>query len=54
VQEQRYSVYRDLSSWIIGFTVGYIDNGPGGNEFLTYLSVTLKAYPRATIHGNLQ
>lgn len=54
VQEQRYSVYRDLSSWILGFTVGYIDNGPGGNEFLTYLSVTLKAYPKATIHGNLQ
>jgi LPS-assembly protein len=53
VQEQRYSLYRDLSAWIIGFTVGYIDNGPGGNEFLTYLSVTLKAYPRASIRGNL-
>jgi LPS-assembly protein len=54
IQEQRYSIYRDLSAWIIGFTVGYIDNGPGGNEFLTYLSVTLKAFPQATIKGNFQ
>jgi LPS-assembly protein len=54
IREQRYSIYRDLSAWIVGFTAGYIDNGPGGHEFLTYLSVTLKAFPSATIHGNLQ
>jgi LPS-assembly protein len=47
LQEQLYSVYRDLRSWTAALTVRVIDNG--GGQPLDYgvaLSVSLKAVPR--------
>lgn len=45
LQEQQYTIYRDLTSWQLAFTIMDRDNGGGKNEELAYITLTLKAFP---------
>jgi lipopolysaccharide export system protein LptA len=45
LEEQRYSVYRDLSSWVASFGGIIRDNG-GVKEYGVLFTVTLKAFPK--------
>jgi len=45
LEEQRYSVYRDLSSWVASFG-GVIRDNSGVNEYGVLFTVTLKAFPK--------
>ncbi len=45
LEEQRYSVYRDLSSWVASFG-GVIRDNSGVKEYGLLFTVTLKAFPK--------
>jgi hypothetical protein len=45
LEQQRYAVYRDLSSWVASFGAVVRDNG-GVKEYGVLLTFTLKAFPR--------
>jgi LPS-assembly protein len=45
LEEQRYSVYRDLSSWVASFG-GIIRDNQGVREYGVLFTVTLKAFPK--------
>jgi LPS-assembly protein len=45
LEEQRYSVYRDLSSWVASFG-GIIRDNQGVKEYGLLFTVTLKAFPK--------
>jgi lipopolysaccharide export system protein LptA len=45
LEEQRYSVYRDLSSWVASFG-GVIRDNAGVKEYGVLFTVTLKAFPK--------
>ncbi|MBV9007934.1 MAG: LPS-assembly protein LptD [Verrucomicrobia bacterium] len=45
IQQQRYAVYRDLSSWVASFGAVVRDNA-GVKEYGVLLTFTLKAFPR--------
>ncbi len=45
LEEQRYSVYRDLSSWVASFG-GVIRDNQGVKEYGLLFTVTLKAFPK--------
>ena len=45
LEEQRYSVYRDLSSWVASFG-GIIRDNNGVKEYGLLFTVTLKAFPK--------
>jgi len=45
LEEQRYSVYRDLSDWVASFGGIIRDNG-GVKEYGLLFTVTLKAFPK--------
>lgn len=45
LQQQRYSLYRDLSSWVASVGAVIRDNG-GVNEYGVLLTFTLKAFPK--------
>jgi lipopolysaccharide export system protein LptA len=45
LEEQRYSIYRDLSSWVASFGGIIRDNG-GVKEYGVLFTVTLKAFPK--------
>jgi len=52
LQNQVYSVHRDLSSWVASLGVQVEDNGPGSNPRLLYafmFTMSLKDIPSATI-----
>ena len=51
LEEQRYSVYRDLSSWVASFGAVVRDNG-GVKEYGVLLTFTLKAFPRLGFNFN--
>jgi LPS-assembly protein len=46
LEEQRYSVYRDLTSWVASFGAVIRDNGGGVKEYGVLLTFTLKAFPK--------
>jgi lipopolysaccharide assembly outer membrane protein LptD (OstA) len=46
MQEQYYTIYRDLRSWTAAVTVGLIDNGNGPKDFTAAFTFSLKAKPR--------
>lgn len=48
---QRYSVYRDLSSWVASFGA-IIRNNAGVNEYGVLLTFTLKAFPKLSLDLN--
>jgi len=45
LEEQRYSIYRDLSSWVASFG-GVIRDNSGVKEYGLLFTVTLKAFPK--------
>ncbi len=45
LEEQRYSIYRDLTSWVASFG-GVIRDNAGVNEYGVLFTVTLKAFPK--------
>jgi LPS-assembly protein len=45
LEEQRYSIYRDLSAWVASFG-GVIRDNSGVNEYGVLFTVTLKAFPK--------
>jgi len=49
LQEQRYTVYRDLGAWSTSLTTAFRDNKSVSDEFVVYLSITLKAFPQSTL-----
>jgi len=51
LEEQRYTVYRDLSSWIMSLGTVIRDNG-GVKEYGVLLSFTLKALPKLSLDFN--
>ena len=51
LEEQRYSVYRDLSSWVASFG-GIIRDNNGVKEYGLLFTVTLKAFPKLGVDLN--
>ena len=51
LEEQRYSVYRDLSSWVASFG-GVIRDNAGVKEYGLLFTVTLKAFPKLGLDLN--
>jgi hypothetical protein len=45
LEQQRYSLYRDLTSWVASVGAVIRDNG-GVNEYGVLLTFTLKAFPK--------
>src|SRR5437773_2522717 len=45
LEQQRYAVYRDLTSWVASFG-GVIRDNSGVNEYGVLFTVTLKAFPK--------
>ena len=51
LEEQRYSIYRDLSSWVASFG-GIIRDNNGVKEYGLLFTVTLKAFPKLGVDLN--
>jgi lipopolysaccharide export system protein LptA len=51
LEEQRYSVYRDLTSWVASFGAVVRDNGTV-KEYGVLLTFTLKAFPKLGVNFN--
>ena len=51
LEEQRYSVYRDLTSWVASFGAVVRDNG-GVKDYGILLTFTLKAFPKLGLDFN--
>jgi len=45
LEQQRYSIYRDLSSWVASFG-GIIRDNSGSREYGVIFTITLKAFPK--------
>src|SRR5436190_3861162 len=45
LEQQRYSIYRDLSSWVASFG-GVIRDNSGSKEYGVIFTITLKAFPK--------
>src|SRR5881398_1124168 len=45
LEQQRYSIYRDLSSWVASFG-GIIRDNNGSREYGVIFTITLKAFPK--------
>jgi LPS-assembly protein len=45
LEQQRYSIYRDLSSWVASFG-GIIRDNNGSREYGVLFTITLKAFPK--------
>jgi lipopolysaccharide assembly outer membrane protein LptD (OstA) len=46
MEEQSYTLYRDLRSWTAALTLRYRDNRSGPNDYTVALTFSLKAFPR--------
>ncbi|MDX6767817.1 MAG: hypothetical protein SFU85_13630 [Candidatus Methylacidiphilales bacterium] len=49
LEEQRYELYRDLRAWELGLGAAMRDNREGDEEFLAFFTLTLKAFPEASL-----
>jgi LPS-assembly protein len=49
IQEQRYAVFRDLRAWEMSVGTAIRDNRRLEDEFLVFMTLTLKAFPEATL-----
>ncbi len=52
LEEQRYSIYRDLSSWVASFGAVVRDNGGDRKEYGVLLTFTLKSLPKFSFDLN--
>ena len=46
LEQQRYAIYRDLTSWVASIGAVVRDNGAGVREYGVMLTFTLKAFPK--------
>lgn len=49
LQEQRYAIYRDLRAWDLAVGTALRDNRRTEDEFLVFMTLTLKAFPAASL-----
>jgi hypothetical protein len=49
LQEQSYSVYRDLRNWTAALTVRWQDEQDGEDDFAVAFTFSLKAMPRYSV-----
>jgi LPS-assembly protein len=52
LQDQFYTVYRDLRSWTGALTFRAVDNGEGPTDFTVAFSFSVKAHPRHHLGGD--
>lgn len=52
LEEQAYTVYRDLRSWTAGFTLRLRDNRNGSDDFTVAFTFSLKAAPKFGVGGD--
>jgi lipopolysaccharide assembly outer membrane protein LptD (OstA) len=52
LQEQDYSIYRDLRSWTGALTFRVVDNGYGSKDFTVAFTFSLKAAPKTHVGGD--
>jgi LPS-assembly protein len=52
LQQQFYTLYRDLRSWTGALTFRLTDNGSGPKDFTVAFSFSLKAHPRQRLGGD--
>jgi LPS-assembly protein len=52
LQEQYYSIYRDLRSWTVALTGGVRDNGVGPKDYSIVFTFSLKAMPKFPVGGD--
>ena len=52
MQEQGYTIYRDLRSWTAALTFRVSDNGTGPKDFTAAFTFSLKAHPRFGLGGD--
>jgi LPS-assembly protein len=53
LQDQFYTVYRDLRSWTGALTFRVTDNGTGPQDFTVAFSFSIKAHPRHRLGGDI-
>lgn len=53
LQEQYYTIYRDMRSWTAALSAGLRDNGSSGDEFLIAFTFSLKAMPRFDLGSDM-
>jgi hypothetical protein len=53
LNQQTYSLHRDLSSWVGAFGLNITNNGSGKSQISLVLSFTLKDLPRLGLPVNL-
>ena len=49
LQDQFYTVYRDLRSWTGALTFRVTDNGNGSDDFAVVFTFSIKAHPRRAL-----
>jgi LPS-assembly protein len=52
LQEQYYSIYRDLRSWTAALTGGVRDNGTGPKDYSLVFTFSFKAHPKFGVGGD--
>ncbi len=52
LQEQDYTIYRDLRSWTGALTFRVVDNGTGPKDFTIAFTFSLKAAPKTHVGGD--
>jgi LPS-assembly protein len=52
LQDQFYTIYRDLRSWTGALTFRVTDNGTGPEDFTVAFSFSIKAHPRHPVGGD--
>jgi LPS-assembly protein len=46
MEEQYYTIYRDMRSWTAGLTAGWRENGDSSDDFIVSFTFSIKAFPR--------
>lgn len=53
LQEQAYSIYRDLRSWTCALTLRVLDNPNGHEDFTVAFTFSLKSHPKYGVGGDV-
>jgi hypothetical protein len=52
MEEQYYTIYRDLRSWTAAFTFRVRDNRTGSDDYTIAATFSLKAFPRFGLNSD--
>jgi hypothetical protein len=52
LEEQAYTLYRDLRSWTAALTFRVLDNPTGPEDFTVAFTFSIKAFPHYGLHGD--